>query len=277
MTNTKFRKRALLSSVAMLLVALVALGSATFAWFTQTPTANATGLTMTTTTSASLLAETKSDNDLTSGKGGFAHTTYLNAASGSASKTDAITMDPAAYSATNGWLKLVADSETASGSTKTVESTNVYSDRVYFKLSTEGDAAPVYLKGVTWDPHSTATMASAVYVVMTKSDGTFIGEWGVSATAHGVPSEAVGTAHNAANNISRTPTAKGNIATGIEVATAKYAESTSVGATNADGYDYVNIYVYLDGENSSVYSNNAKGVNLETLASNFNFNFSLNQ
>ena len=30
MTNTKFRKRALLSSVAMLLVALVALGSATF-------------------------------------------------------------------------------------------------------------------------------------------------------------------------------------------------------------------------------------------------------
>ncbi len=33
MTNTKFRKRALLSSVAMLLVALVALGSATFAWF----------------------------------------------------------------------------------------------------------------------------------------------------------------------------------------------------------------------------------------------------
>ena len=33
MTNTKFRKRALLSSVAMLLVAIVALGSATFAWF----------------------------------------------------------------------------------------------------------------------------------------------------------------------------------------------------------------------------------------------------
>lgn len=33
MTNTKFRKRALLSSVAMLLVALVALGSATFAWY----------------------------------------------------------------------------------------------------------------------------------------------------------------------------------------------------------------------------------------------------
>ena len=48
MTNTKFRKRALLSSVAMLLVALVALGSATFAWFVANPVASANGLVMTT-------------------------------------------------------------------------------------------------------------------------------------------------------------------------------------------------------------------------------------
>ena len=44
MKNTTFRKKALLSSVAMLLVALVALGSATFAWFTANDTVNATGL-----------------------------------------------------------------------------------------------------------------------------------------------------------------------------------------------------------------------------------------
>ena len=43
MTNTKFRKRALLSSVAMLPVALVALGSATFAWFTANTTVTANG------------------------------------------------------------------------------------------------------------------------------------------------------------------------------------------------------------------------------------------
>lgn len=41
MTNTKFRKRALLSSVAMLLVAIVALGSATFAWFNTQNSAQA--------------------------------------------------------------------------------------------------------------------------------------------------------------------------------------------------------------------------------------------
>ena len=44
MTNTKFRKRMLLSSVAMLLVALVALGSATFAWFSQNSKATASGI-----------------------------------------------------------------------------------------------------------------------------------------------------------------------------------------------------------------------------------------
>ena len=44
MTNTKFRKRALISSVAMLLVALVALGSATFAWFSQNSKATANNI-----------------------------------------------------------------------------------------------------------------------------------------------------------------------------------------------------------------------------------------
>ena len=54
MTNTKFRKRALLSSVAMLLVALVALGSATFAWFTSSTTATASGINVKTTQASDL-------------------------------------------------------------------------------------------------------------------------------------------------------------------------------------------------------------------------------
>lgn len=60
MTNTKFRKRALLSSVAMLLVALVALGSATFAWFTSSTTATASGINVQ-TTQASELQISKTD------------------------------------------------------------------------------------------------------------------------------------------------------------------------------------------------------------------------
>ena len=60
MTNTKFRRRALISSVAMLLVALVALGSATFAWFTSSTTATASGINVQ-TTQASELQISKSD------------------------------------------------------------------------------------------------------------------------------------------------------------------------------------------------------------------------
>lgn len=60
MTNTKFRKRMLLSSVAMLLVALVALGSATFAWFTSSTTATASGINVQ-TVQASDLQISKSD------------------------------------------------------------------------------------------------------------------------------------------------------------------------------------------------------------------------
>ena len=61
MTNTKFRKRALLSSVAMLLVALVALGSATFAWFTENPQVKAEGITAEAQTSTGLEIKTTTD------------------------------------------------------------------------------------------------------------------------------------------------------------------------------------------------------------------------
>lgn len=55
MKNTTFRKKALLSSIAMLLVALVALGSATFAWFSTKTTAHAEALKANTTQGTNLM------------------------------------------------------------------------------------------------------------------------------------------------------------------------------------------------------------------------------
>ena len=63
MKNTKFRRRALLSSVAMLLVALVALGSATFAWFTSSTTATAQGINVKTVQSSELQIASALRND----------------------------------------------------------------------------------------------------------------------------------------------------------------------------------------------------------------------
>lgn len=51
---TKSRKKILLSSIAMLLVALVALGSATFAWFTMNKTVTASGMNVTAATAKGL-------------------------------------------------------------------------------------------------------------------------------------------------------------------------------------------------------------------------------
>ena len=80
MTNTKFRKRALLSSVAMLLVALVALGSATFAWFSTTNSATASPMAAKTAAASNILltddpATVEWTNRLTFTKGTIANST----------------------------------------------------------------------------------------------------------------------------------------------------------------------------------------------------------
>lgn len=59
-THLLTKKRALISSVAMLLVAIIALGTATFAWFTSRPDANATGLTIKATAANGLVILTES-------------------------------------------------------------------------------------------------------------------------------------------------------------------------------------------------------------------------
>ena len=58
MKTQKFRKKALLSSVAMLLVAAVAVGSATFAWFTTSTSATADRLAVHTTKASELQVKT---------------------------------------------------------------------------------------------------------------------------------------------------------------------------------------------------------------------------
>ena len=58
--KAKSRKRLLISSIAMLLVAMIALGTATFAWFTSSTTATASGINVK-TTQASELQISKTD------------------------------------------------------------------------------------------------------------------------------------------------------------------------------------------------------------------------
>ena len=61
--KTTSKKRMLISSVAMLLVAMLALGTATFAWFTTSTSPYADGFSATTSKQSSLLLATKARND----------------------------------------------------------------------------------------------------------------------------------------------------------------------------------------------------------------------
>ena len=60
--KTKARRRLLISSLCMLLVAIVALGTATFAWFTQNTTATADGIYAKTEKASSLLISDQNKN-----------------------------------------------------------------------------------------------------------------------------------------------------------------------------------------------------------------------
>ena len=85
------RKKMLLSSVAMLLVAMVALGSATFAWFTTNPNATASGLQMKATAAKGLVIKTASRAALQGLNANWVHTDYLNSkADGTASDTSKV-------------------------------------------------------------------------------------------------------------------------------------------------------------------------------------------
>lgn len=72
--KTKARKRLLISSVAMLLVAMLALGTATFAWFTTNTTVTADGIKVRTSKTSQLLI---SDDSMKEYSGnGFAYTGF---------------------------------------------------------------------------------------------------------------------------------------------------------------------------------------------------------
>ena len=77
-TQKSFRKKALLSSLSMLLVSTVAVGSATFAWFTQNPTATASGLVMRADAANGLKILTESRADKLPANNAFLSIDYLN-------------------------------------------------------------------------------------------------------------------------------------------------------------------------------------------------------
>ena len=261
MTNTKFRKRALLSSVAMLLVALVALGSATFAWFTANPNAEAHGISMKTTASAGLVIRTESDTN-------WSHSAALNNG-GSTFNANPVSQDQSAPS--NFWTVLADNSSNygaKSGENMTPAtvggyqtSGDLYAEKIYCRLSDGSDASAnaskkVYIKGVTITAASGATMQNCMRVAIANGN-TMLGTWALStAGANGTLTTAGQSTGSFSPALAATSTAL-NVDTGL----------TALQASGSDLSKYITVYVYLDGQDTDCYSDKVGTVNASEIIS----------
>ena len=253
--KAKSRKRLLISSVAMLLVAMLALGTATFAWFTSNPNAEAHGISMKTTAAAGLVIRTETDTT-------WSHSAALNSG-GSTFNANPVSQDQSTPA--NFWTVTAASAGAYGAGTEAmtaaVKGTDFYAENIYCRLSDGSDATvnagkKVYLKGVTITAASGATMQNCMRVAIAGPSG-LIGTYALStAGANGTLTTAAKTA--------------GSFSPALAVAATNLNVDTGLTALSADGSDaskYITVYVYLDGQDSDCYSDKVGTVNASEIIS----------
>ena len=271
-TRLYTRKRALISSVAMLLVAMIALGTATFAWFTANPKADASGLSLKTTASAGLVIRTESDST-------WSHDAALYKGQAAAFNLTPVSEEQAATKAANFWKVDAAasneynhkpDATMSAASLGTYQAPgDLYSEKVYFRLSDGSNAEDatgkaVKLTGITITKNADATMENAIRVAVASKAGTILGTYAISdAGANGTLTTAAKTAGDFSPALATT------------VATPVTCPTTSLTADGADLNNYVTVYVYLDGQDSVCYSDKVGTVNAAEIISSIKLNFEL--
>lgn len=276
MTNTKFRKRALLSSVAMLLVALVALGSATFAWFIDDPNANAKGIKAKAQAATGLLIASDSEGlnnykkSVSIGKTGtpLADLDITLAPAATANATDYFYVKGTAYdngeAATGEKWKDVAENNHK-------EDAGVYYENISLKRTgtiETGKTAKLYLKNayITFTNDAMADAAvimlldssNAIKAVFTKTALpnqytaiTLNGDYSTSTKVTSGNGRWTRTVHNSTDGTDNKESHITDSENGLEIG--------SFGPTSAT-QDY-KLYIWLDGDNSAVKSENATAAN----------------
>lgn len=246
MTNTKFRKRVLLSSVAMLLVALVALGSATFAWFTQNTTATADNI-YAKTVKASTLLISKADKDW---KTAVSYT--------QGSSTSSQIMFPASSGNGTAWFEATSDDESTgvlkTGTVKSVTPAGTNAKFVYSEMlnvKNGGDAGSPDISNITiqWSwPTGTAQYARIALVECNAEGTTFTGTFANSVYAQNTTQYAGITSVSGSGTSQTTTTA--NI-------TPKSTTSVSVGTLAAGAAKYYKLFVWFEGQDAACIDSNA--------------------
>lgn len=258
MKNTTFKRRALISSIAMLLVALVALGSATFAWFSANPNATATGLKMKASASKGLVIMTQSAKTNASATT-WEHTDYLNCNDArTGSSTDPVALS--AMSIDQGTSAFASFTTTAQYDTEFTADPNAavtsatgaaYTDTIFTKITGGTASEPIKISSMTIDTTGleqalTNSVRIALYYSADGSTESFIGEYAVA--AHSSEKHLTGTATKYSEAASANKDVK---AVGA-------AANQALGNALESGESYLKVYAYLDGEDSDCYTNHVE-------------------
>lgn len=238
MKNTKFRKRALLSSVAMLLVAILALGSATFAWFTQNTAATADGI----------YAKTVKASTLLISKANHSWATSVTYSQGSSSSSQI--MFPASSGDGSAWFEATSDNETTgavkAGTIKAVTPAGTNAKFVYaeeLNVKNGGDTGSPAINNITisWTwPTDTADYAR-IALVECSDAGAITGTFTSSVYAQN-------------NRAYQGLTATSGTGAAITPST---STSVSVGSLNAGQAKYYKLFVWFEGQDTACIDSNA--------------------
>lgn len=280
---TKSRKRMLLSSVAMLLVALVALGSATFAWFTTNKTVTADGFSGKASSAVGL--KILSDSDAESQKGSGTRAAVIADLSKYGQSTDFYsttrTLEPVSIVPGTSYTAYTTSAETeknyardlTKGITAVAEPTNYdngayYVEKVYVALSGTSEDTTKTFKvdkwSVTW---GSATIANGARVFVIYHDGTtgndtLVGQYAKAAKTTTEINAAV--AANAAIDGTNSESV---------AYTTMTAPTSNFNVNNTAGACYFTFVVFLDGQDSDVKTDQIVS---SELISNFDIQFTLN-
>ena len=245
--KTTSRKRLLVSSVAMLLVAMLALGTATYAWFTQNTTATADGIYAKTVKASSLLI---SDKDT----GNWGTSVTYNQGTNTAEQT----MFPASSGTGQAWFTATSDNEmtgafeTGKITSATPASSNAkYVFKNMLNVKNGGDEGTINDISITFNLGSiTASQYARVALVPCTQAG-------VDLTSASFEGQKIGFT----NSVFDTDNEAYEGLTGTDGSTAPITASSTctvdVGSLTAGQARYYNLYIWFEGQDEQCIDSNA--------------------
>ena len=235
--KTTSRKRLLISSVAMLLVAMLALGTATFAWFTSNTTATADGIAV----------KTAKTSTLEISKTGHNWGTYVN-------YNHSKTMFPASTATGTSFFKAIAEKSSES-TLKSGSITPASGDVYYFadqlNVRNNGDGK---VKRVTIEISNFTNRYGRIAIVPANEAGEITYPEGKSFKDYVYDTD--GESYTGLGST----TGAGN----VEI-TADSSMTVTVGDLDKNGVQYYNLYVWFEGQDEQCIDDQA-GQNLDDIA-----------